>query len=59
MKLVFTVILLLKVQWSPLMSSFHFSGVIDTTWVWPIAIIDDVMLPVTLQVKHMEATNRE
>ena len=35
------------------------SGVIDITWVWLITKIDDIMQTVTLQVRHMETTNRE
>ena len=30
------------------------SGAIDRTWVWLIAKLDDVLRPVTSQVRHME-----
>ena len=33
--------------------------IIDRTWVWLIAKIDDVMQPVTSQARHVEATKRE
>ena len=39
------------------MSSFQ--GVVNVTWVWLVAKFDDVMQPVTSQVRHMEATIRE
>ena len=36
-----------------------FQGLLIITWVWPITKINDVMRPVTSQVRHMEAANRK
>ena len=45
--------------WWPDYRGVLFSGVTDRTWVWLIAKIDDVMQPVTSQVRHVEAIKGE
>ena len=45
--------------WWPDYRGVLFSGVMDRMWVWLIAKINDVMQPVTSQVRHVEATKGE